>query len=121
MKDSGRIQIHGRGIGEISDSDIQRRASEIAHMDGRSEAAEQDRFRAREELLHAGTPPPPPEADESTKPVESWGKGPASRAQRGVRTDLEDEVSAAEQLVSEGLEEADHDQRLSATEEQSRE
>jgi hypothetical protein len=120
MKETGRIEIHGRGIGEISQADIERRATEIARMDGRTEPGEQDRFRAREELLRAD-PPPPPEADESAKPIQSWSKGPASQAHRGVRTDLEDEVSAAEQLINEGLEEADHDQRLSASREQLRE
>jgi hypothetical protein len=114
MKDTGRIEIHGSGIGEISSIDIERRAAEIARMDGRTEPGEQDRFRARDELLHTETPPPP-EADESTEPVQSWSKGPASHPQRGVRTNLEDEVSPAEQLINEGLEEADHDQRVSAS------
>jgi hypothetical protein len=117
MNKRGRIEIHGGGIGEISDADIQRRAAEIARMDGRAEPGEQDRLCAREELVQPGTPPAP-EADESTTPIQSWSKGPASRGQRGVHTDLEDEVSPAEQLVNEGLEEADHDQRLSASKEQ---
>ena len=59
MNKRGRIEIHGGGIGEISDADMQRRAAEIARMDGRAEPGEQDRLRAREELVQPGTPPRP--------------------------------------------------------------
>ena len=115
-KNPGRIQIHGEGVGEISDSDIERRAQEIARMDGRTEAKDHDRVRARDELLNPG-PPASPEADESETPVRLWSKGASSVGHQAVRTGMEDENSAAEQLVQEGIEEADRDQRLSASEE----
>ena len=113
----GRIQIHGDGIGGVTEELIEKRAEELARMDGRRKAGEQDRHAAREDLLNPG-PPPSPEADERTAPVELWSMAAASRAHRGVHTDLDDEESAAEQLVSEGVEEADRDQRLSASDEQ---
>lgn len=117
-KNVGRIQIHGHGIGEISDEDIERRALEIAQADGRPEAGDQDRLAARDELQNPG-PPPSPEADETAGPIESWSKAPASRGQPGTRNHPEDEQTAAEQLVNEGLEEADRDRRRSASEDRS--
>ena len=116
----GRIQIHGEGVGEISDEVIETRAKELAQMDGRPEAKEHDRVRAREELLNPG-PSPAPEADETVTPVELWSKAIASRGHEGVHTELEDEANLAEQLVEEGVEEADREQRLSASEESDRE
>lgn len=109
----GRIQIHGSGVGEISEADIERRAREIALADGRNRPGAQDLAAAREELTDPRTPPAP-EADETVRPVELWSKAAASVGHRGVHTSLDDEQSGAEQLVNEGLEEADRDQRVSA-------
>lgn len=115
-QNTGRIQVHGAGVGEISSADIETRAGEIARMDGRPKAGAQDRQQARDELEHPG-PPPAPEADETVKPVQLWSQGVASEGHRGIRTKLDDEVSPGELLVNEGLEEAERDQRLSASEE----
>lgn len=115
MNTSGRIQIHGAGIGEISESDLNRRAAEIARMDGRTAANALDRDRAREELLHAG-PPPAPEADETVQPVRLWSEGVGSVGHQAPRIGPEDAESPVEQLFYEGLEEAERDQRLSASE-----
>lgn len=118
-KNPGRIQIHGEGVGELGEEDIEKRARELAFIDGRKEAKEHDRVRAREELLNPG-PAPAPEADESERPVELWSKAAASFAHEGAHSELEDEASLAEQLVEEGIEEADREQRLSASEELNR-
>lgn len=115
MNTSGRIQIHGAGIGEISEADLARRALEIARMDGRTSANSIDRDHAREELLHAG-PPPAPEADETVQPVRLWSEAVGSTGHQAPKVAMEDEYSAVEQLINEGLEEAERDQRLSASE-----
>lgn len=111
-----RMETRGRGDGEISEDAIARRAEELARMDGRPKASEQDRFHAREELANPG-PAPAPEADESVQPAEKWSMAAASQGHEGPHGELEDEQSAAEQLVAEGIEEADHDQRVAASEE----
>ncbi len=113
---SGRIQIHGQGVGEISDDQIERHAAEIARMDGRIDVGEQDRFRAREELMNPGASPAP-EADETVHPVETWSKATGSQGHRAVRVEPDDEQTVAEQLVEEGLEEADLESRLAASDE----
>ncbi len=109
---TGRIQLNGSGVGEISDREIEQRAREIARMDGRDKMGEHDIAAARAELLHPG-PPDAPEADENE--VELWSNSQASRPHRGVRVGLEDEQNPAELLINEGLEEAERDQRLKAT------
>jgi len=119
-KNPGRIQIHGEGVGELSEDDIETRAKEIAMMDGRREAKDHDRVRAREELLNPG-PSAAPEADETARPVELWSKGAASLGHEGAHVEPEDEANLAEQLVEEGVEEADREQRLSANEDLNRE
>jgi hypothetical protein len=109
------METHGAGDGEISDEAIANRAEELARIDGRKHAAEQDRYHAREELTHPG-PPPPPEADETEHPVEKWSEAVGSHGHQAFHAELEDEQSAAEQLVNEGIEEADHEQRVAASE-----
>lgn len=116
MNTPGRIQIHGAGIGELSEGDLELRAAEIARMDGRTSANAVDRDRAKDELLHAG-PPPAPEADETEHPVRLWSESIGSIGHQAPRIGPEDEESPVEQLFNEGLEEADRDLRLSASEE----
>lgn len=107
-----RITLRGTGQGEIGDDAIEQRAAELARTDGRRIPGEHDRWRAREEITHPG-PPPAPEGDD----VEKWSAAPTSRPHSGPRADLEDEESAPEALVREGIEEADHDRRVTASEE----
>lgn len=115
MNTPGRIQIHGAGVGELSNADLERRAREIAHMDGRTAANAADRAHARDELVNSG-PPPAPEADETDQPVLLWSEAAGSIGHQAPRIGPEDEISPVEQLINEGLEEAERDQRLSASE-----
>jgi hypothetical protein len=114
---TARIEIHGGGAGEISNADIERRAAEIARMDGRIDVTDHDRFHARNELSSSGAPPPD-EFDETIANVQAWDESPASHGHRAPRIGPDDEISATETLINEGLEEADRDQRLSASTEE---
>ncbi|CAN5597745.1 hypothetical protein BH09VER1_BH09VER1_20220 [soil metagenome] len=110
---ASRIEIHGKGVGEVSDADIYQRALEIAQMDGRSEATSADRIRAKDELFTTGIPEAP-EVDRATAEIQEWDESPDSLGHMTPRVLPEDEVSATELLIEEGLEEAERDQRLSA-------
>jgi hypothetical protein len=114
MNPSGRIEIHGAGVGGLGEQDIEKRAAEIARMDGRSHVHAADRSQAREELLHSG-PPAAPEGDEE---VRHWSEAAGSTGHQVPRVLPDDEVSPVEQLINEGLEEAERDLRLSASENQ---
>lgn len=118
MKDQpfDRIQTSSSGTGEISNEDIERRAKELAQTDGRPVPQEHDFVRAMEDLSRPG-PPPPPEADETEAPVGSWSAGPGGQPHKGPTVVPDDEQSAAQRLVEQGVEEADHDRRVAATEE----
>ena len=109
-----RIQLHGNGIGEISDDDIRRRAEELAHLENRNTPNKADHQRALDELRQVG-PPPPPEADESHSPIRKWSDAIGSTGHQAPKVGFEDDL-ITQQLVEEGVEEADGDQRLSAAE-----
>ena len=49
--------------------------------------------------------------------LESWDEPVDQHGRQVDRTELEDEASVAEQLMEDGLEEADHSQRVAAAEE----
>jgi len=56
-----------------------------------------------------------PEVDERTTELTAWDEPPGTTGMAAPKTPMEDEVSAGEQLVEEGLDEADRDQRLAAS------
>jgi hypothetical protein len=56
-----------------------------------------------------------PELDERTVELTEWDEPPGSTGTAAPKSQLEDEVSAGEQLIEEGLDEADRDQRLAAS------
>ncbi len=82
-------------------------------MDGRPAASAADLIRARDEINSPVTPDAP-EVDATTARLQEWDESPESSGHMVPRIPPEDEVSATELLIEEGLEEADHDQRLSA-------
>ncbi|MGB8168510.1 MAG: hypothetical protein WCF18_13515 [Chthoniobacteraceae bacterium] len=71
-----------------------------------------------EEILSAADETPTdvtaPELDEQTKQVITWDEPPAATGTAAPKVLPEDEVSAAEQLVYEGTDEADRERRMAA-------
>jgi len=110
---SHRIEVHGEGLGEISDATIDRRAAEIAHMDGRITPTAFDRQRATTELTEPAHHPDP-ETQQETARLHTWDEPVGSTGHRAPRQSSDDESTIAEELVEEGLEEADHEQRLAS-------
>lgn len=115
MKTStSRIELHGEGVGEISEATIERRAAEIAHMDGRITPTSFDRQRAYEDLtgpVHHSEP----ETQQETARIHTWDEPVGSSGHQAPRIGMDDESTIAEDLVEEGLDEADHEQRLAST------
>ena len=113
---AGKITVHGNGLGAPSPDLVEKRAREIAMIDERNpdEFTDGDWERAHRELL--GTPPTtaPEETEQSAEVVEEWNVVAASEGHRAPRAGLEDDENLGEQLVSDGLEEATHDQMLEA-------
>jgi len=118
---SGKISLHGNGMGVPSPEDIERRAREMAMIDERNpdEFTDDDWRQAREELLGKQETTAPEEDDKNIKLENDWEMTPADRGRRVPRpgTD-EDEETVGEQLVSDGKEEAAHDQMIEARREE---
>src|SRR5947209_9976710 len=102
---SGKISLHGNGMGVPSPEDIERRAREMAMIDERNpdEFTDDDWRQAREELLGKQETTAPEEDDKNIKLENDWEMTPADRGRRVPRpgTD-EDEETVGEQLVSDG-------------------
>lgn len=112
----GKITEHSKGLGTITADLVEKRAREIAVINGRraDKYNEADRQAAKEELLGALDPAPPETDIAAAEIVRPWGDPGASRGKRALKQLPDDEQRVAEKLVEEGLEEAEHDRMLAA-------
>jgi hypothetical protein len=118
---SGKISIHGMGLGAPSPEEVEKRAREIALIDERdpNEFTDADWNQARRELLGELIPPPPEESEAAIKMEEEWEVTPDDHGRRVPRPGIEeDEETVGGQLVTDGVEEATHDQMLEARREE---
>jgi hypothetical protein len=114
---SGRILVHGHGTGSIGSSDIERRARELAAIDGRSGAdpTDDDLARAQAELMGLSLPATTVEDQEASGGLSRDPSEPLSIP--GHESELRegpDEEKAVERLALEGVEEAQHEQMLAS-------
>ena len=117
----GKIELHGNGMGVPSPEDIERRAREIAMIDERNpdEFTDADWNQARRELLGDLATQPPEEDEKNINLKEEWEVTPDNRGRRVPRPGVdEEEETLGEHLVSDGREEAAHDQMLEARKEE---
>jgi hypothetical protein len=111
-----RIEIGGKGFGEASDDTIEQRARELAKLNGHDSPTNHDRDAARRELrepLSTGAAPED-DLDEADRPGDAFP--PASHGHQAERLEPDDEQTVDEELVQEGVEEADHEARVKSTE-----
>jgi len=114
----GKIEIHGDGMGVASPDSVEKRAREIALIAERDpeEFTDADWDQARRELLGSQASNAPEETDDNAEVVEEWNVVASSTGHRAPR--VEDDENLGEQLVSDGVEEAVHDQMLEARKEE---
>ena len=112
LHSSGKILRRSEGIGTVTSQMIEERARELARSDGRAQPNELDRTRAREELtgVTSGSEKPPTREE----PGRDWAMPLVSTGEKAPTVRPEDDENIPERLVQEGVEEADHDQRLSS-------
>jgi hypothetical protein len=118
---TGKISLHGNWMGVPSPEEVEKRAREIAMIDERDpeEFTDADWAQARRELLGEVIPPPPEESEEAAKLEEDWEVTPDDRGHRVPRPGVdENEETVGEHLVTDGVEEASHDQMLEARREE---
>jgi len=117
----GKISLHGNGMGVPAPEDIERRAREIAMIDERDPDGftDTDWNQARQELMGAENNAPPEETPDNSEMTEEWEVTPDNRGRRVPRPGIEEnEETLGEHLVSDGREEAAHDQMLEARREE---
>jgi hypothetical protein len=118
---SGKIELHGNGMGVPGPDDIERRAREIAMIDERNpdEFTDADWSQARQELMGSENNEPPEETPDNSEMTEEWEVVAGSKGRRVPRPGVdENEETLGEHLVSDGREEAAHDQMLEARKEE---
>lgn len=112
---TGKILIHDQGVGPADGGDVERRARELALIEGRSVANDDDRIQAERELSGDALPPL---GDEGDSTMDSLSRDPSDppvhRGRQVPDRDGVDEEQNTERLVTEGVEEAQHDQMLAA-------
>jgi hypothetical protein len=107
----GKIVRGFETLGTVTREMIDERAQEIARADGREEANDLDRTRAREDLTGSIAGSEPRTVGE---PRPDWYTPRGSSVEKAPTVRPEDEANIPEKLVQEGVEEADHDQRSSS-------
>lgn len=115
--EQGRLFEHGKGLGTVTEKMIQERAGELALIKGRSRnnILESDLEEARRELTGQEGLQPLPTPAENLPEEERWKPVAESVGHAAPKVDPPDEQTYAEELVEEGVEEAEHDQMVRAT------
>jgi hypothetical protein len=109
-RSKGKILRRNKGIGTVTTQMIDERAREIARSDGRTQPNDLDRSRAREEL--AGPTSASEKAPTREEPGRDWQIPLVSSGEKARTVRPDDDENIPEKLIMEGVEEADHDQRL---------
>jgi hypothetical protein len=117
---AGKISLHGDGLGAPSPEIVEKRAREIALIAGRDpdEFTDADWDQARRELLGNQVPSAPEETEQNAEVVEEWNVVASSTGHRAPRSGEDEDESLGEQLVTDGVEEAVHDQMVEARKEE---
>jgi hypothetical protein len=116
----GKIDIHGNGLGVPSPELVKRRAREIAMIDERNpdEFTDSDWNQAKEELLGV-EPGRAHEVDERIAgDVSERDEIAGATGHRAPKNGFDEEETLGEELVSDGINEAAHDQMLEARREE---
>lgn len=113
-KGSPRVELSGKGLGVFTRADVDRRATELALIDGRTEATDADRERALAEFQDRNLPDA---VNEDADTMQSMSRDPSDPLvdrgrQAPAYTADPDEKTSIEKLALEGVEEAQHEQMV---------
>jgi len=107
----GRISDHFQGLGAANDESVVQRAREIAITNGRlpNQFTRDDYVQAKRELIGAS---PQEQGELDTEELTRWDEAPGSSGHSVTKTEPVDEQEIEEELVEEGLNEAEHEQMV---------
>ena len=97
----GKSVVEGEGVGTVTPQMIEERAREIPRSDGRAQPNDLDRGSQKRSTRE--------------EPGRDWQMPFVSTGEKAPTVRREDNENIPEKLVREGVEEADHDQRLSSS------
>ena len=109
-----RLRASAPGLGQGSQIEVEERAAELAVSDGREKVSDGDLAQAAAELAGGGTTMEPPEAGMAPRSLTVWDELPLQTGHLDHIAAPEDPECIAELLIENGLEEADHDIRVTA-------
>lgn len=118
--DKGRIIENGRGLGTVTREMLAERASELAVLNGRTadNVLDSDFEQARRELTGMSQEPGVASPRSERVPEdERWDPVPGSKGHRAPTVPPADETTATQELVEEGVDEAEQDLMNQATKE----
>jgi len=117
--EEGRFSQNARGLGTATREVIYQRAREIAVINGRrpDRVLNSDFAQARRELTGEERLVPEDSAEDKVPEESRWEPNPESTGHHTPPVPAPDEQTFAEQLVEEGVQEAEHDQMLRAAKE----
>jgi hypothetical protein len=109
------VELRGKGVGGFTEADVERRAKELALIDNRTEATDDDRAAALNEFRDQHLPDA---VNEDAESMQSMSRDPSDpmvdRGRQVPEYGGDDEKAALEHLALEGVEEAQHEQMLEA-------
>lgn len=112
-RDAQKVELSGRGVSGFSQADVERRAGELALIDGRTAVTQEDRDAAVVEFRDRHLPDA---VNEDAESMQSMSRDPSDpmvdRGRQIPEYGGEDEKAALEHLALEGVEEAQHEQML---------
>ena len=111
-----RLKARSPGLGQANQTDIDSRAIEIAHSDGRTKVNDTDIQQASEELAKGSASSMSLDEQAKTEELTAWDDPLDQSGHRVTRCTNEGEQTIAEQLIQDGIEEAEHDIRTAASE-----
>ena len=116
-KQPGRFTQHGHGLGTVTEQMVRERAAELALINGRppGQILDSDLSEARRELTGQETVVPEPTPAENLTEEQRWQPIPDNAGQKTPSVEAPDEQTFAEELVEEGLEDAEEDSMVQGT------
>src|SRR5476651_424363 len=103
-----KIVQHGEGMGVPTADTVRQRAMEIARIDGRNQANQQDWQQAKQELQGGHFAPDDDSEGEMMESVSEHDMVAGSLGHHTETCELEDAQNVVEELIAEGMDEAVH-------------
>ena len=110
-----KIVNHDSGMGAPDNDTVRRRATELAQIGGRSEFTEQDWIQAKRELHGGQSFDADEEADSFFETVSERDMIATDAGHHVENIPMEDADNIVEELITEGMDEAVHEQMLEAS------